>query len=179
MMPTDPNPVAEEIGRLEQDIHRTAADSRHALDRALQAAWQIGTKLYQERDRLRLRYRRAAWTAEVQKHYLASEPAARRYMELAFAFPDPSQLSSLSTRRVYYYLNITTEPAARSNVVRFRPTPTHVGRANRLVVMLRRKLHNGLLSSENRRLLREDLAPLHEQLQRLFAEDPRPFRSAA
>lgn len=179
MMTTVANSIPTEIPRLEQEVVLFSLQSRHALDEAMQTAWRIGKMLHEERERLRECGGRRAWTPVVQKKFLASERTAGRYMDLVSAFPDPKRLGVLSLRRIYYYLNITTEPKSRAGALRFRPTPGHVGNANRLLLTLRRKLHNGMLSAENRRLLRQDLAPLHEQLTRLFAEGPRPFRSAA
>ncbi len=159
--------AAAEINRLHAEAVRCAADSRAALNSALQCAWRAGQLLIAEKKRIRRAMGGGGWMLWLERNFDGHCRTAARYMRLAAGVSDPEFLRGLSIRQAYLRLGIATEPKSRAETVRVETLPTYIRLASRLVRELRAEARRARQSGEPV-VLRQDLADLYRQLRQLF-----------
>jgi hypothetical protein len=164
--------AAREINRLHGEAVRRAGDSRGALHAALEAAWQAGRLLNEEKRRVRNSMGRGAWLLWLQAHFQGTPRTAQRYMQIARSESTVANLGGMSLRQTYSRLGIATEPKSHANRAPVATLPAHVRFAHKLVVALQPRAHPGKITPEQCAHYRQDLPPLYELLRPLFEPNP-------
>lgn len=160
--------VAHEINRLHGEAVQRAGDSRAALCAALEAAWQAGLLLTEEKRRVRRVMGCGAWLLWLEDNFQGTPRTAQRYMQLARSEADASRLHGMSLRQAYWRLGIATEPKSRAGLASVESLPAHVRFAQKLVVALKPRVSDGKVTPEQCAHYRQDLRPLYDLLRPLF-----------
>lgn len=160
--------AAREINRLHAEAVQCAGDSRAALHAALEAAWQAGRLLNEEKRRVRRTMGRGAWLLWLERSFQGTPRTAQRYMQLARSEADPSRLRGMSLRQAYWRLGIATEPKSRAGRASVESLPAHVRFAQKLVVTLKPRVSAGKVTPQQCAHYRQDLRPLYDLLRPLF-----------
>lgn len=159
---------AREINRLHGEAVQRAADSRASLGAALEAAWQAGRLLAEEKQRVRRTMGGGAWLLWLQQHFYGTPRTAQHYMKLARSEPDITTLRDMSLRQTYARLGIATEPKSHAHRAPLEKLPAHVRFAHKLVVALKPCAHFRRVTPDQCAAYRQDLRPLYELLRPLF-----------
>lgn len=160
--------AANEINRLHREAVRRSNDSRAALCAALEAAWQAGRLLNEEKRRVRRAMGRGAWLLWLESNFQGTPRTAQRYMQLARSEADASRLCGMSLRQAYWRLGIATEPKSRAGRAPVENLPAHVRFAHKLVLALKSCVSAGKVTPAQCAHYRQDLRPLYDLLCPLF-----------
>ncbi len=160
--------TAHEINRLHGEAVKRAGDSRSALSAALEAAWQAGRLLNEEKRRVRQLMGRGAWVHWLESNFHGTTRTAQRYMQLARSEPVVTSLGAMSLRQTYSRLGIATEPKSLANRAPLEKLPAHVRFAHKLVLSLKPCVSVGKITPEQCAHYRQDLRPLYDLLRPLF-----------
>ena len=160
--------AAREINRLHGEAVNRATDSRSSLLTALEAAWQAGRLLNEEKRRVRQTMGRGAWLLWVQNSFQGTPRTAQRYMQLARSEAEIANLRGMSLRQTYSRLGIATEPKSHAHRAPIEKLPAHVRFAHKLVVSLKPCTRFGQVTPEQCAHYRQDLRPLYDLLRPLF-----------
>jgi hypothetical protein len=147
---------------------KRAADSRSSLLAALEAAWQAGRLLSEEKRRVRRTMGGGAWLLWLQQNFQGTPRTAQRYLRLASSEVDISTLRGMSLRQTYVRLGIATEPKSQSNRAPVGSLPAHVRFAQKLIVALKPCVSFRQVTPEQCTAYRQDLRPLYDLLRPLF-----------
>lgn len=159
------------VRQLRRQALCAAEESRQAIDRALLAAWEVGRLLDKEQARVRRTMGKGAWQHWLTANFPGAQRTAMRYLKLARSVDDPNTLQQLSLRQAYFRLDISTEPKVRGRSYRLPLLPAHIRHAQRVLLSVRTRLRLRQMSVGDRERLRDDLRPLHQQLNALFAAE--------
>ncbi len=168
-----------EVMSRRSEIARLLARSRAELDLALLVTWTLGSKLRDERQRVRKSMGRSAWPEWLRVAFPGKTAVGLRCMRFAEEISSPASIPALSLRQAYFRLGVSTEPKLRGSTRQRRFLAGYVRNAQRLVIELRRQ--RSRKAGIDLQRVRADLAPLSRELGLLFrenpAEQPTPTRS--
>jgi hypothetical protein len=165
--PARPSEIARRINAYHALAERERDRCNEAVYEALHAAWQAGRLLLRQKRRVGY----GNWVLWLQTHFDGSVRTAQRYMALAKAVLDVSQLRDLTLRQAYLRLG-TAAPDAPGQKSSSRRVilPVHAALANRFHRWTREKGDIAAMAEQEKQTLQRDLRPLYEWLGRLYTD---------
>jgi Protein of unknown function (DUF3102). len=164
--------TARRINLLHAAVERHCRACSDSIYAGLKAAWHAGRLLLAQKRKVA----HGNWQIWLERYFDGTPRTAQRYMALAKAVPDVTELKGFTLRQAYLRLGIAV--AGRAVESRCVVLPMHAVLMNRFQRWLHQKGDTAALPEPEKQTLRRDLRPLYDWLSGLFADD-RAARSRA